>query len=155
MEWRVYEPSASHHFSVLFWLDRMPLPDIFDMRFQRVGGLSRELGITTHSEGGENLRNQYFVEKLSHGSLTLERGVMTLTPFTALLSAQFASGKIRYLNAVISLLDPGPLPLTNWLVTKAVPVRWQTGDLDANGNQVLINTFELRYRDMIPLGVKL
>jgi hypothetical protein len=68
MEWRVYEPSASHHFSVLFWLDRMPLPDIFDMRFQRVGGLSRELGITTHSEGGENLRNQYFVEKLSHGS---------------------------------------------------------------------------------------
>lgn len=155
MEGRAFEPSLAHHFSVLFFLNKIPIPDIFDMRFQKVGGLSRELGVMTHNEGGENLRNQYFAEKLSHGSLVLERGVMTLTPFTTLLSAQFASGKIMYLNAVITLLHPGIMPLTNWLVTKAVPVRWQTGELNAKGNEVLINTFELRYRDMIPLGVKL
>ncbi|MDR5782022.1 phage tail protein [Caballeronia sp. LZ065] len=155
MERGYFEPSTAHHFSVLFVLNRVPIPDVLDMRFQKVHGLSRELNVMTHNEGGENLRNQYFTEKLSHGSLVLERGVMALTPLTALLSAQFASGKITYLSAVITLLHPGLMPLTNWLVTKAVPVRWQTGDLNAQGNEVLINTFELRYRDMIPLGVKL
>jgi phage tail-like protein len=155
MEQHFANPSTSHRFGVLFWADRMPVPDLLDMRFQRVQGLSRELGVTAHTEGGENLRNQYFIEKLNHGSLVLERGVTTLTPLTAMFNFQLTTGKPWYLNAVISVFDPGPLPLTNWLVIKANPVRWQTSDLDANSNRVLINTLELRYQEMIPFGVRI
>ncbi|APR38209.1 phage tail protein [Paraburkholderia sp. SOS3] len=155
MERPFYQPSVSHRFSVTFWIESVPVPDIIDASFQRITGLGRELGVTAYSEGGENLRNRFFADKIQHGSLVMERGVMLLTPLSVLFNRQLLGGKVMYLNAVISLFDPWPLPLTNWVITKALPVRWQTGDLDANSNQVLINTLELRYQDMIPLGAKL
>jgi phage tail-like protein len=151
----ISQPSVSHRFSATFWFGRLPVPSILDSSFQRISGLSRELDVTAYSEGGENLRNQYFAGKIQHGSLRLERGVMALTPLSICFNAQLLSGKVMYLDAVITLFDLGPLPLSNWLITRALPVRWQTGDLDANSNSVLINTMELRYQEMIPLGLKL
>ena len=151
----IYQPSVSHRFSVTFWFGRFPIPNMLDCSFQRISGLSRERDVSAYSEGGENLRNHYFAGKIQHGPLRLERGVMVLTPLSILFNAQLLSGKIMYLDAMITLFDLGPLPLSNWLITKALPVRWQTGDLDANTNSVLINTMELRYQEMIPLGLKL
>lgn len=80
---------------------------------------------------------------------------MLLTPLSIMFNRQLLSGNVTYFNAVISVFNADALPLTNWLITKAIPVRWQTSDLDANSNNVLINTLELRYQDMIPLGVNL
>jgi phage tail-like protein len=151
----IYQPSLSHRFAATFWFGRMSVPNIVDSSFQRISGLTRELNVTSFSEGGENLRNQYFAEKIQHGSLRLERGVMALTPLSIMFNAQLLSGKVMYLDAVITLFDIDDLPLSNWLITKALPVRWQSGDLDANSNRVLINTMELRYQEMIPLGIKL
>jgi phage tail-like protein len=150
-----FQPSVSHRFLVSFWFGRLPLNSIMDSSFQRISGLDREWDVSAHGEGGENIRNRYLANKIHHGSLKLERGVMALTPLTVIFNAQLLSGKIMYMDAVITLLDRNRLPLTNWLITKALPVRWQTGDLDANSNRVLINTFELRYQEMIPMGAKL
>jgi phage tail-like protein len=150
-----FEPSVSHRFTATFWFSHIPVPSILDVCFQRIHGLSREMGVTEYSEGGENLRNRYFANKIRHGSLVLERGVMPVTPLSLMFNRQLLAGKVTYFNAVISLFDPALVPLTNWVVMKALPVRWQTGDLDANSNRVLINTLELRYQDMIPLGVRL
>jgi phage tail-like protein len=155
MKHPLYNLSVSHRFTATFWLDKFPLPSVIDTRFQRIRGLSRELKGTLYSEGGENLRNQFLTEKIEHGSLVLERGVMMRTPFSELFNFQLLSGKTLYLSAIVSLFDHEFLPLTNWLITRAVPVRWQTGDMDAQSNQIFINTFELRYEDMIPIGVKL
>ncbi|MFM0742104.1 phage tail protein [Paraburkholderia xenovorans] len=151
----VYQPAAAHRFSVTFFFGRLLVPNILDCAFQSISGLSRELDVSVHSEGGENIRNQYFAGKLQHGSLRLERGVMVLTPLSAMFNWQLTTGKLMYLHAVITLFDLGPLPLCNWLIVKALPVGWQTGTLDANSNTVLINTLELRYQEMIPLGLKL
>lgn len=149
-------PSVSHRFLAAFWFDRIPVPtSVLDIGFQRIHGLSRQVDVTEYSEGGENLRNRYFTDKIRHGSLVLERGVMPITPLSIMFNRQLASGKVTYFNVVISLFDPEFVPLSNWVVMKALPVRWQTGDLDANSNQVLINTLELRYQDMLPIGVRL
>lgn len=150
-----YEPSVSHRFSVTFWFGRLPVPSIVDASFQRISGLSRELGVTAYSEGGENLRNRYFANKIQHGSLILERGVMALTPLSMMFNAQLTNGSVTYVNGVISVFDHNAVPMSNWLINSALPVRWQTSDLDANSSSVLINTMELRYQEMIPLGVKL
>ncbi|ANB72003.1 phage tail protein [Paraburkholderia phytofirmans] len=150
-----FQPATSHRFSVTFWLDRMPVPSVVDSSFQRIAGLSREWNVSAYSEGGENLRNRYFAEKIQHGSLTLERGVMALTPLSIMVNAQLLTGKVMYLDAVITLFDVDTLPLCNWLITKALPVRWHTSNLDATSSRVLINTLELRYQEMIPMGVKL
>jgi len=151
----IYQPATSHRFSATFFFGRLPVPNILDSAFQSISGLSRELDVSVHSEGGENIRNQYFAGKLRHGSLRLERGVIALTPLSVMFNAQLTSGKLMYLHAVITLFDLGPIPICNWLILKALPVAWNTGALDANSNSVLINTLELRYQEMIPLGAKL
>lgn len=154
-DFSLMQPSVSHRFSATFWFDHFPVPSLLDASFQHISGLSREMQVSAYSEGGENLRNRYFTGKVQHGSLVLERGVMLLTPLSIMFNRQLLSGNVTYFNAVISIFDAAALPLTNWLITKAIPVRWQTSDLDANSNNVLINTLELRYQDMIPLGVNL
>ncbi|RKP55967.1 phage tail protein [Pararobbsia silviterrae] len=151
----LYEPSVSHRFAATFWFGRIPAMDVFDVCFQRIRGLSRDRDVTAYSEGGENQRNTYFANKLRHGSLVLERGVMVATPLTLMFNRQLNGGRVVYFNAVISVIDAVHAPTTNWIVTKAIPVRWQFGDLDAASNQILINTLELRYQDMTLLGVRL
>ena len=80
---------------------------------------------------------------------------MALTPLSMMFNAQLTNGSVTYVNGVISVFDHNAVPMSNWLITNALPVRWQTSDLDANSSSVLINTMELRYQEMIPLGVKL
>lgn len=146
------EYELSHRFLVTFFFWSIPSP--LDMRFQRVSGLSRELTVSAHREGGENAANLYFPNNVQHGSLLLERGVMSVTPLTFLFDSVLGSGEPIYTDVVIILLGGDGLPVTTWTASRAMPVRWQVGALDANANAFLINSFELRYHDMQLLGLK-
>lgn len=146
-------PAVSHRFIVNFLFKNIPNP--FDIAFQRVSGLSRTLEVSQHREGGENARNLWLPEKINHGSLVLERGVMNASPLTLQFDRVLRRESTQWANVVIMLLNDQKLPITTWTLSNALPVRWQMGDLDANSNTVLINTLELRYQDMRMLGVKL
>ncbi|KVP85354.1 phage tail protein [Burkholderia ubonensis] len=148
----ILEPSPSHHFITSFVFHGIPSP--LDCAFQRISGLSRELNVTSYSEGGENIRNNYLAEKINHGSLVLERGVMTVTPLTGIFENIMCGGELTYADVVILLLGAHSLPVSSWTLSNALPVRWQTGDFDASTSKVLINTLELRYQEMFWLGVK-
>lgn len=148
----LFAPSVSHRFMTCFMFNGIPSP--LDLSFQRISGLSRELNVTAQSEGGENGRNYYFAEKINHGSLVLERGVMTLTPLTAVFEQVLSGDRIMYADVVILLLNHLSVPVSSWTLSNALPVRWQVGDLDAGSSAILINTLELRYQDMRWLGVK-
>lgn len=148
----LFTPEVSHRFMTSFVFNGIPSP--LDLSFQRIQGLSREMAVTPVDEGGENHRNMHLADKITHGSLVLERGVMALTPLTSIFD-QVLSGNTRmYADVVILLLNHLSLPVCSWTFSNALPVRWQTGDLDANSNSVLINTLELRYQNMSWLGVK-
>jgi len=144
--------SLSHRFLATFFFWGIPSP--LDLRFQRISGLSRELTVSSYREGGENAANLYFPESVHHGSLVMERGVTNVTPLTFLFDSVLGTGDPVYVDAVIMLLDNNMLPVTTWTTSNALPVRWQVGDLDANSNTFLINTFELRYQDMRLLGIR-
>lgn len=148
----IFKPSVSHRFITTFIFQGIPSP--FDFGFQRISGLSRELQVTPYSEGGENVRNNYLAKKISHGSLVLERGVMTVTPLTGIFENIMRGGKLIYADVVILLLGEHSLPVASWTLSNALPVRWQMGDFDASSSKVLINTLELRYQDMFWLGMK-
>lgn len=148
----IFKPSVSHRFITTFVFQGIPSP--LDFAFQRISGLSRELHVTPYSEGGENIRNNYFAEKISHGSLVLERGVMTVTPLTGIFEHIMRGGQLIYADVVILLLGEHSLPVASWTLSNALPVRWQMGDFDASASKVLINTLELRYQEMFWLGVK-
>lgn len=146
-------PAVSHRFIVNFLFNNIPSP--FDIGFQRVSGLSRTLAVSQHQEGGENARNIWLAEKVNHGSLVLERGVMNATPLTLQFDRVLRRESTQWANLVIMLLNESSLPITTWMLSHALPVQWQMGDLDANSNTVLVNTLELRYQDMRMLGTKL
>ncbi|MFD0705903.1 phage tail protein [Photorhabdus akhurstii] len=145
-------PSVSHRFIASFLFNNIPSP--LDIAFQRISGLSRELQTTQHSQGGENARNVWLAEKIQHGNLILERGVMTVTPLTWVFDRVLRGEKAMYADVVIMLLNEHSVPVASWTLSNALPVRWSTGDLDANSNTVLVNVLELRYQDMRWLGVK-
>src|SRR5271170_1151330 len=93
-----FEPSVSHRFLTTFWFGNVPVPSIPDVSFQRIHGLSRQMRVTEYEEGGENLRNRFFVDKVRHGSLVLERGVMIATPLSVMFNTQLVTGKVTYFN---------------------------------------------------------
>ncbi|KGM28972.1 phage tail protein [Photorhabdus luminescens] len=149
----LYTPRQCHtRFIASFLFNNIPSP--LDIAFQRISGLSRELQTTQHSQGGENARNTWLAEKIQHGSLMLERGVMTVTPLTLVFDRVLRGEKAVYADVVIMLLNENSLPVASWTLSNALPVRWSTGDFDANSNTVLVNSLELRYQDMRWLGVK-
>ncbi|ETS29960.1 phage tail protein [Photorhabdus temperata] len=148
----LYTPAVSHRFITSFLFNNIPSP--LDIAFQRISGLSRELQTSQHSQGGENARNTWLAEKIQHGSLMLERGVMTVTPLTLVFDRVLRGEKAVYADVVIMLLNENSLPVASWTLSNALPVRWSTGDFDANSNTVLVNSLELRYQDMRWLGVK-
>lgn len=146
-------PEVAHRFMVNFLFYNIPSP--LDIAFARMSGLSRELAVSQHSQGGENARNIWLAEKVSHGSLVLERGVMDASLLTTQFDRVLRRESTQWANVVIMLLNASSLPVTTWTLSHALPVRWQMGDLDAGSNTVLINTLELRYQDMRLLGTKL
>ncbi|MCC8465669.1 phage tail protein [Photorhabdus bodei] len=149
----LYTPAVSHRFIASFLFNNIPSP--LDIAFQRISGLSRELQTSQHSQGGENARNTWLAEKIQHGSLMLERGVMTVPPLTLVFDRVLRGEKAVYADVVIMLLNENSLPVASWTLNNALPVRWSTGDFDANSNAVLVNSLELRYQDMRWLGVKI
>ncbi|BEN27478.1 MULTISPECIES: phage tail protein [Serratia] len=143
-------PALSHRFLAKFFIKGIPSP--MDARFARVSGLGRELQILQLREGGDNLGAINLAERVTHGSLVLERGLATVTPLSALFELALGQFACTYLNVVILLLDSRSRPLCSWTLTDALPVKWNTGDLDATGNTVLIETLELAYHEMHWMG---
>lgn len=147
------QPVVAHRFMVNFIFDLIPAP--LDIAFQRVSGLSRELEVSQHREGGENARNLWLAERVNHGSLLLERGVMNASILSVQFDRVLRRESTQWANVVILLLNEDYIPVTTWTLSHALPVRWQVGDLDASSGTVLINSLELRYQDMRVLGIKL
>lgn len=146
-------PIVAHRFIVNFIFNAIPAP--LDISFQRVSGLSRELEVSPYREGGENARNLWLADKVRHGSLLLERGVINASVLTTQFDRVLRRESTQWANVVIMLLNENTIPVTAWTLSHALPVRWQVGDLDASSNTVLINSLELRYQDMRLLGAKL
>nr|WKF60505.1 hypothetical protein HUO10_005026 [Paraburkholderia busanensis] len=145
-------PSVSHRFLVTFMING--IPDPLDIGFQRVSGLSRELTVTPHRQGGDNARNLYLADRIQHGTLSLERGVMPVSPLTWTFNRVMSGAKVRYMDVIIIVFDEFFVPACNWVISNALPVQWRVGDLDANSNSVLINHLELRYQDLCWLGIR-
>ncbi|HEH9402161.1 TPA: phage tail protein [Aeromonas sobria] len=149
---KLFEPTPSHSFIASFIF--RGIPSTLDVGFQKISGLSRELTVSPYSEGGENLRNNYLAGKVNHGSLVLERGVMTVTPLTSIFENIMRGGELIYADVIILLLGENSLPVASWTLSNALPIRWSTGDFDAMTSKILINRLELRYQEMFWLGVK-
>lgn len=111
------------------------------MRFAKVSGLQREHQTQTYRHGlgfleGEQIA-KYFVDK--YVSVTLEQGTMIGSKF---LHEWLEDRKSRPLT--VQLCDAQGVPVIEWRVAKALPVKLSAPAFDAKSNEVAIDTLELK-----------
>lgn len=145
-------PILGMRFSVLFMVGGA-VPNPIDLRFAKVSGLEMTVETETVVEGGQNLYTQQLPQRISHGNLTLERGMVVGSPLNLEFNATFSAFKFAPCNVLVSLLAEDRAPLAAWLFMKAWPVRWATSDLDAGQPALVIDTMELAYGRMQILRV--
>jgi phage tail-like protein len=130
------------------------VPNPIDIRFQKVSGLSATMEMATVNEGGQNLYSHRLPRRVGHGNLILERGfVVAGSPLNHEFDAAMSMFQFAPCNVMITLLDGTAAPLAAWMFLKAFPVRWETANLDASEDRVLIDTLELSYASMQAMRV--
>lgn len=137
-------PPVGFYFAVTFFIGGF-VPNLFDIRFQKVSGITSTIEMKEVEEGGEHLFVHRVPSQIVHGNLILERGLIIGSPLyeefnLAMNTLCFTPG-----NVLVMLLNENHLPIANWLFQETYPVKWSISDLDANQNAVVIETIELRY----------
>ncbi len=147
-------PAVSHSFTAAFLFNQL-IPSPIDFFFQKISGLSWTMNMQERVEGGANVGAHHLPQRVQHGTLVLERGVMAMTPLTMVFNQVMTEFSSIYADVVIILFDHKKTPISSWTVTNARPKSWEVGELDANSSQILINRMELVYDDITWLGAKL
>ncbi|MFI3220332.1 MAG: phage tail protein [Methylococcales bacterium] len=140
-------PPLGFRFSVLFFFGGV-IPNPLDTRFKKVSGISSSVSTRTINEGGQNLYSQRLPEKVQYENLVLERGLAVGSPLAIELNVTMSLFKFNPSNVLVSLLDESGIPISSWLFLTAFPVKWTISPLDADANQVVIETLELSFQRM-------
>ena len=140
-------PPLGFRFSVLFLFGGV-IPNPLDTRFKKVSGIGSLVTTRTVNEGGQNLYTQRLPEKVQYENLVLERGLAVASPLALELNVTMSLFTFNPSNVLVSLLDESGVPISSWLFLTAFPVKWVISPLDADANQVVIETMELSYQRM-------
>ena len=136
----------------------MTFEGLIETSFQEVSGLQLEMETETIKEGGENSFSYQVPTRRKHGNLVLKRSLMPLphvleTSVVKVLENN-GSAQIVPVNLTISLLDAGHFPLNNWSVLNAYPVKWDISALNSQKNELVIETLEMAYTNLIRMSIR-
>ena len=136
-----YYPPVGFHFLVKF----EKFPDESDTRFQEVSGLSVSVGTEDVSEGGENRFTHKLPKKTSYENLVLKRGIIKNSKITAWCKEALENLNFEPQNLLVSLLNEDHTELCSWNVVHAYPIKWSFSGLNAQNNELMIESLELTY----------
>ncbi len=117
-----------------------------DFRFQEVSGLNSELGVEELKEGGENRFAHRLPNPAKYSNLVLKRGVITETALIDWFRNAIENFEFDPITIRVTLLNVSTEPLLNWNFVGAYPVKWSVSNLNAQKNEVMIDTIELAYK---------
>ena len=138
-------PVLGAHFAVYF---HGLLPSPVDIAFQSLTGLSATIETETMPDGGFNNSDFSLPTKVSYANLVLSRGLKAFpSPLAKWCESAFEDFQFQPLDIVIVLMNEKHLPLQTWYVNKAIPVRYEFGELNAETAAVMLETFELKYQN--------
>lgn len=113
------------------------------MGFQKISGIRRQIEIETYQEGGMNTRVHVFPKSCSGEQLLhMEKGIYAgiWNPFS------MVGEKLDGVLSVIVMNQLG-IPLKSYLFTGLLVKTWEVGEMSAEQNGVLIDSFEVSYED--------
>lgn len=135
-------PFTGFHFLVVFEI----FPQVpNDFRFQEVTGLTVDVNLDTYNEGGENRFVHRLPGRTRYGDLVLKRGMTLVSGITAWCVDAIENFNYQPTNMLISLLNEDHLPVSSWYITNAIPIKYDITGLNAEQNQIVIESMTLRY----------
>lgn len=135
-------PFTGFHFLVVFEI----FPQVpNDFRFQEVTGLTVDVNLDTYNEGGENRFVHRLPGRTKYGDLVLKRGMTLVSGVTAWCVDAIENFNYQPTNMLISLLNEDHLPVSSWYITNAIPIKYDITGLNAEQNQIVIESMTLRY----------
>ena len=138
-------PLPSFHFLVDFGSGGSQTKHSYDNRFQSVSGLNVEMNTETIKEGGENRFEHQVPVRTKYSTLVLKRGVLKQTKLIEWCQDALEKYQFEPTSITISLLGQEHDPLITWNLTHVWPKKWSVSDLDAEKNELLVETLELNY----------
>jgi phage tail-like protein len=117
--------------------------------FTEVTGLDRSLDVIEYRDGASLEYHKIKMpgmEKFSN--ITLKRGTFQSDNDFVKWMKTVQKNSIERRNLVISLLNENHEPVITWRIKNAWPVKVQSTDLKADGNEVAIETLELAHEGL-------
>lgn len=129
------------------------IPNPIDTLFQHVSGLDVKVETERRSIGGRDTEDAVRPKGIVNRNLVLQRGISVGSPLA--VQAMLATGNLETtrMTVLVSMLDEAAAPLVNWMFMDAVIVGWRFADLNANADEIMIETVEFAYRRMQTLRV--
>jgi phage tail-like protein len=136
-----YYPPAGFHFLVKF----EDFNGEKDSRFQEVNGLSVTVSTEEFEEGGEARFRHELPKGTSYDNLVLKRGIIKNSEITEWCKQAIENLNFEPKNLLVILLNENHDELCSWNVVHAYPVKWSFSGLNAEANELLIESIELKY----------
>ena len=122
--------------------------------FSECSGIEGTLQVEEYSEGGENRFVHKFPTRMNYSNITLKRGI-TLSQELWKWHFDYANGKGKRLDGLITLLDESENAVRIWAFQKGLPLKWTGPTLNAAQSQVAIETLEIAHQGWKPLPVSI
>jgi phage tail-like protein len=112
--------------------------------FQTVSGFDSTIDVIEHREGGDNLTPRKLPGQTKHANIVLKWG-LTADDELYRWHRDAVRGNLQRKNGSIILLDRAGREVVRWNFYNAWPSKWDGPDLNAEGNDVAIETLELAH----------
>lgn len=112
--------------------------------FQEVSGFDSTIDVIEHREGGENTTPRKLPGMTKYSNIVLKWGI-TDDQQLYLWHRQAVEGRVERKNGSIVLLDRAGAEVARWNFERAWPTKYDGPDLNAEGNDVSIETLELAH----------
>ncbi|MES2626439.1 MAG: phage tail protein [Pseudomonadota bacterium] len=134
-------PLPKFHFHVMW--------DSTPMSFQEISGLDIESQPIEYRHGDSARFQTVKMPGLKkHGNVTLKRGIFKADDKFWLWFNEIKMNTIKRVPVTISLLDEAGKPTMVWTLAGAWPVKISSPDLNAQGNEVAIESIEIAYEGL-------
>ncbi|MGR6873108.1 phage tail protein [Pseudomonas sp. HK3] len=133
-------PLVGYRFVVV--ISTAGIPNPIDMQFKEVSGLkmSRNVNINGSMTSIDG--------QIPTQTLTLKRGLFTsASPLMIANVAEslFWSTRLLRKDIMVNVLDENDVPVNAWMVTNAYLESWEWDGLNANSNELLVETMNFKY----------
>jgi phage tail-like protein len=127
---------------------RVEIDGVASAAFRSVSGLAAEAEVIEYREGADRLSSSRKLPgRVKYPNVTLRRG-LTTSPDLWNWWKTVRDGTLQRRTVVITLLDDSHQEILRWSLREAWIVKYEVPELDAEANEVAIETIELAHEGL-------